>query len=462
VTYSPPVERVGNVAPAAGPKAMVAPCRVPGLSTGDAGPASTSTVTRQPTWRRLRAASKRCVRPLLLVLTLAVLVADGVLGGPYLGHALKVVGHPGLGWLTVALGAQLVSLYAAAGLQRRMLLAGSLRVSRWRMTALAYAGNALSGTLPAGSVLSVGYTFRRLRAWGASAPLATFSLLASGVLSTVAFASLGVVAAWSTGTVGRVPALLGVGGFVGAGAALRRLAGRPQAVGDLGGRVLRRAGLMLRRDTTAEQGWLDRTIDQLTAIRPRRRDWAAGLGYAFLNWTADLACLVAASRAIGGHGIALTTVAVAYVAGMSVSSLSPLPGGLGLVDTAMIVALSQGGTSVATATAAVLLFRLVSFVLVVLVGWAVLGVARGRHRVPRRSPVSRPVPVVPVPVPALPATAFAGGAAVAPRFMLPLTPTRSPSTPLNVRDPERLLLAPFRRADEWPLAPELLPVRATL
>ena len=84
---------------------------------------------------------------------------------------------------------------------------------------------------------------------------------------------------------------------------------------------------------------------ELSAIKPRNRDWLAGLGFAELNWVADLACLAACCHAVGANGSSLLLVMVAYIAGMSTSGLSLLPGGLGVVDAAMIFALTQGGVS---------------------------------------------------------------------------------------------------------------------
>jgi lysylphosphatidylglycerol synthase-like protein len=74
---------------------------------------------------------------------------------------------------------------------------------------------------------------------------------------------------------------------------------------------------------------------------------------------------------VGAGGSSLVLVMVAYIAGMSASGLSLLPGGLGVVDAAMIFALTQGGVSTTLATAGVLLYRLISFALVVSLGWII-------------------------------------------------------------------------------------------
>jgi uncharacterized protein (TIRG00374 family) len=53
-----------------------------------------------------------------------------------------------------------------------------------------------------------------------------------------------------------------------------------------------------------------------------------------------------------------------------------VPGGLGIVDAAMIFALTQGGVSTLSAAAAVLLYRLISVVLLVALGWLIWAITR--------------------------------------------------------------------------------------
>jgi hypothetical protein len=110
-------------------------------------------------------------------------------------------------------------------------------------------------------------------------------------------------------------------------------------------------------------------IDATSALRPTSRDWFTSLLFATMNWAADLACLLAACRAIGVSGATLQVAGVAYIAGMSVSGISLLPGGLGLVEAAMILTLSHGGLPRSGAIAAVLLYRAISYGLVVAIGW---------------------------------------------------------------------------------------------
>ena len=238
------------------------------------------------------------------------------------------------------------------------------------MLGLTYAANALSVTFPGGTALSSGYVFRRLRGWGATVPAAGFTVVASGLLSLVGFAVLAVLVGISAGDDLTSSVLVIVAAAVVALAALALRRRDPavllQRAVPAGVRGLNR---LLRRTPDAGLAAAQRFTDDLTAIHPRHRDWLVGLGMAVLNWGADLVCLFACCEAIGADHASLVLVMVAYVAGMSASSISLLPGGFGIVDAAMIFALTSGGVSTVAATAGVVLYRLISFLLVVLVGW---------------------------------------------------------------------------------------------
>ncbi len=320
---------------------------------------------------------RRALRGLLVALVVGVLAAEVITISPYLGRATRSLSHPRLGWLTAALAAELVSMAAFAHLQRRMVSAGGTRISLHRMVMLVYTSNAVSVSLPAGPALASGYTFRRLRGLGATIPLATFALIASGVLSTLAFGLLGLFAVVLAGGGDDHSLTLALGiGLTFAGAVIARaLLRRPQVIDQIAGRGLVALNRLRRRDAHHGLAGLHQAIDDLLLIRPRRRDWLAGLSFAALNWATDLVCLIACTRAVGASSTSGDTVGVivlAYVAGMSASGISLLPGGLGVTDAAMILVLSHGGYGVASATAAVLLYRLVSYVFIAAAGWIVM------------------------------------------------------------------------------------------
>jgi len=313
-------------------------------------------------------------RVFAFVLMGSITVVEIVLAAPYVDRAVSALGRPDLRWLALALVAELMSIGAFARVQRRMLAAGGARVPMRRMSALTYAANAVSRTLPGGPALSSGYVFKRLRSWGATVPAAGFTLLASGVLSTLSFAVLAVVGAVLAGN-GGLGSILVVAGtaIVAIAALIARRHYKPELLVRVAGRGLVRANRIMHRAPDAGLAALHRVARELSAIKPRNRDWLAGFGFAGLNWIADLACLLACCHAVGATGSSLALVTVAFLAGMSASSLSLLPGGLGVVDAAMIIALTQGGVSTVQATAAVLLYRLISFALIVALGWLVWG-----------------------------------------------------------------------------------------
>ncbi|MET7463808.1 lysylphosphatidylglycerol synthase transmembrane domain-containing protein [Nonomuraea sp. NPDC005501] len=84
---------------------------------------------------------------------------------------------------------------------------------------------------------------------------------------------------------------------------------------------------------------------------------------------AFVACLDACVEAFGGS-ISFTTVAVVYLTANAIGSAAPTPGGLGAVEASLTLGLTVAGLPAELATSAVLLYRLLTFWLPVLPGWA--------------------------------------------------------------------------------------------
>jgi putative heme transporter len=361
---------------------------------------SVPSVPSGPTVPRIKATHRRGLHRAITGLTLMMLAVEVVLIAPQLGAMAAALTSPRWGWLLLAVGSEVGSIVLFALLQQRMLRVGGVRVPLRRMTSLAFAANALSATLPAGSALSAGYTFHRLRRFGASSALATWSLLCAGVLSMIAFSALVIAASVLAGASG-TSALAVAAGLVGSLAVLTALAlllHRPQLLARIATGPLGWANRLGRRDPTAGVAWVRRTAAQTALIRPTSRDWLVGLLFAALNWVADLVCLVLSCYAVGLTGLNLQLALVAYVAGMAASSISLLPGGLGGVDAALVLTLVHGGIGAPIAAAGVLIYRLVSFVLIAAVGWLVWALIRDRVRQAAARPNAVPVagPAAPV------------------------------------------------------------------
>lgn len=80
-------------------------------------------------------------------------------------------------------------------------------------------------------------------------------------------------------------------------------------------------------------------------------------------------CLDACVHAFGGS-LSFAAVAIVFLAGNAIGSAAPTPGGLGAVEGALSLGLTLSGLTYEVATSAVLLFRLLTFWLPVLPGWA--------------------------------------------------------------------------------------------
>ncbi|WP_395105705.1 flippase-like domain-containing protein [Actinomadura sp. SCN-SB] len=94
-----------------------------------------------------------------------------------------------------------------------------------------------------------------------------------------------------------------------------------------------------------------------------------GVGGTLLLTAGFVLCLDASIRAFGGS-LPWTSIVVVFLTANALGSAAPTPGGLGAVETALTVALTISGLTAEAATSAVLLYRLLTFWLPVLPGWA--------------------------------------------------------------------------------------------
>lgn len=338
---------------------------------------------------------RRAVKTGIAITGCVLLAIEIVLMRPELAAASRAaIGARPL-WVLAAASATVVSMQCFARTQRRMLTAADPatggNVTLRRMVGLTYTANALTMTLPAGNAVSVAFVVNRLRGWGSTGAAAAFTVAASGALSSGAFFALGAVYGLTSGPPGTATELLmaTVAIVVGVVVVRRRW---HRGRGDRHRPILGRVEQGLRRISVRAADALRDAADGLATIHPRRRDWTAGAVFAAMNWLADFVCLIACCHAVGTSATAPGVLLTAYLAGMSASSIAFLPGGFGVIEVAMIATLHAGGVEIAPATAAVLLYRVISCVCVVAVGWAIWSCgALARRRRPSTAPAASDV-----------------------------------------------------------------------
>ena len=315
----------------------------------------------------------RATRVIVGVLVIGILAVEGGLLASHMGAVGSALAQANLGFVALALAFQVVSWLAFAALPRQMLSGGGLRVPLSRLISVLLVGNAFSASLPVGSAVASGYTFMRFRRLGASMPLAAWALVISGLISSATLGALGVTAALVVGSnrTSSVAALVAVGITLTVAAALRVATQHPEQLTRIARTFVRAVYRIRRRTPSLGLERVDAFVDQLVVIRPRGRDWLAGAGFAAVNWAADVGCFVLACRAAGITDLAPRTIVIAYAADAVVGAFQLIPGGIGLVEGALVLALVGGGVPFAAATAAVVIYRVISLVLVTVVGWIV-------------------------------------------------------------------------------------------
>ncbi|HET9058566.1 MAG TPA: YbhN family protein [Acidimicrobiales bacterium] len=288
-----------------------------------------------------------------------------------------------LRWVPLCLAAiaEAASYLSMASLQRTLLQAGGVRPGVMRTAAITFAGSSIQSALPAGSAFLVLYQFRQYELLGADEILAGWVVVATTVVTFTTLSVLAAVAlslAASTGTTfDLVGAVLGVVCI----ALLALLAWSRRSrlyatVTSLGRRAEKLAGL--------EPGKLVRplsyTVQRMRHVAPSRRRWALALVFGVGSWLTDCACLMAAFLAVGAQ-VPWQGLLLAYCGGQLAANLPITPGGLGVVEGSLTVALVDFGGGRAATVAAVLVYRLVSFWSPLPVGavcWAALARARRR------------------------------------------------------------------------------------
>jgi len=306
--------------------------------------------------------------------------------------SINAARHLRWGWVLIAAAVEVASLVVAAEGHRRLLKGAGAHIGLHSVVAIAFASTALAFSVPVGSLpFSASYSFRQYAHRGIDLALAAWALVILWMSATVSLSLVLFAAAWTSGSMvaavgGLAASLVFVAPPLGLLLALRFPAVRRRISGlasRLAARIRHWSGPRLQRlldrwpDLTAA---FDAVVARAGSLRVPLSTYAQVFACSLCNWLLDVACLVLVIRATGSpvpwHGVLL-----AYGAGLVADSLWPAPGGLGAVEAATAASLVAAGMQAGAALAAVAVYRLLSFWMLLGIGWVVMA---GLSRRPER------------------------------------------------------------------------------
>jgi uncharacterized protein (TIRG00374 family) len=240
------------------------------------------------------------------------------------------------------------------------------------------ATTAVSNTVPGGAAVSLGMTYAMLGSWGFSRSRSTLSVVVSGLWDNFVKLGLPVVALALLAFQGQAGGARLAAGMVGIAVLVTAitvfafaLRSDPFArrAGDAAGRIVDRPRRLVGRPPVA--GWGDATAKlRARVVDLVRTRWVRLTVTAVVSHLSLFLVLVLALRHVGVSAREVsTTEALAVFAFVRLISAIPLtPGGLGIVELALIGGLSSAGGDHAQVVAAVLVYRLLTYVLPILLG----------------------------------------------------------------------------------------------
>jgi uncharacterized protein (TIRG00374 family) len=251
-------------------------------------------------------------------------------------------------------------------------------LSFWHAMVMTQATTAVTNTVPGGSAIGIGMTYAMLGSWGYSRSRTTVAVLVSGVWNSfvklgLPVLALALVALQGNASGARVTAaLLGIAGLVGAivvFALMLRSEEQARRFGVLAGRVASRLLRLVRRPPV--HGWELATVK----FRARTLDllehgWLPITAATLVSHLSLYLVLLVTLRAVGvsddevGWAEVLAVFAFARLA----TAIPITPGGAGLVEAVLIGGLVAAGGDREQVTAAVLVYRALTWGVPILVG----------------------------------------------------------------------------------------------
>jgi putative heme transporter len=264
---------------------------------------------------------------------------------------------------------------------------------------------ALSNTLPGGAAVGIATSAAMFSSWGFSRSRITVSLLVSGLWNNFAklglpVAALACLALQGGASPSRVlAAALGVAGIVAAGALLAGVLRTEAGAVRIGRVAARTASAVLRTfGRPPVSGWEQATTKfrRRTVLLLRAR-WLQLTAVSLLSHLLLFAVLLLALRNVGvaQAEVGWAEVLAVFAFARLVTAVPVTPGGVGIVELALIAGLVAAGGPRVEVVAAVLVFRALTYVLPIPLGlatWVLWRRNRSWRRAPGAAPRTDPVP----------------------------------------------------------------------
>jgi hypothetical protein len=316
-------------------------------------------------WRRFWQIIRWLVGIALGVAVLEVLNGDK----GELTETVKYLTNLNVFYLLVAVMVEALSLISYSYLQLRLLHAAGIKVQQPWIAMVSFAALTISISLPAGPAFSTIYTFGQYRKKNTDEIAAGWTIFATFAVTAMALAflsALGAIIAYGeSSSADLLLSILVV--FVLVALIFTIFWKRNYAVKILAG-LLALSHRLLKRPRQDPTELIGKIRKRISSIEFGRKDFFYIAAFGFGNWVFDCACLAVAFLAVGAD-IPWRGLLLAYGAGQLAQNLPITPGGLGVTEGSLTIALVAFGSTGPASVAAVLLYRIISFWAYLPLGW---------------------------------------------------------------------------------------------
>lgn len=284
-------------------------------------------------------------------------------------YAAHQLGNLQTQWVVIGIVGEILSFISLGRLQRQLLLSGDVTIGTPYATELSLAQSAISNSLPGGPAFSFVYLYRQYRKKGASSAVSVWVLVGTLVCEALALslvATAGVAIAIQEGASYNliVVTLVTLAIFAGLDAVIWQRKWLVRLVNRLLMWSQRHLGRP-RRDIAVA---IDSTMEQLSSIHLNWHELTRTVLYGMAFWVFDCVTLATSFAAVGAS-IPWRGLLLAYGAGQLAANLPITPGGLGVVEGSLTIAIVAFDGTDPLAFAAVLLYRIITFWGPLVVGW---------------------------------------------------------------------------------------------